>query len=67
MRLSERFDLWINLHSVVERLEEGEGGDDGLFGASEAGSDTLVGKLEQMIRGGDLPRRQRSTEDDPAR
>lgn len=54
LRLSERFDLWLNLHSVAERLAAT---DDGLFGASKAGSDTLVGQMEQLIRGGDDPRR----------
>jgi hypothetical protein len=56
VRLSERFDLWINLHGVVEHMDET---DDGLFGASKAGSDTLLGKLEQMVRGGDEPRYRR--------
>lgn len=55
LRLSERFDLWLNLNGAVERMEAGEVGDDGLFGASEAGSDTLLGKIEQMVRGGDKP------------
>jgi hypothetical protein len=54
LRLSERFDLWLNLNGAMERMEEGqEINEDGLFGASEAGSDTLLGKLEQMVRGGD--------------
>lgn len=57
LRGSERFDAWLNLHGVVERMDA-EGGEDGLFGASEAGSDSLVGRLEQMFRGGDEPRRQ---------
>lgn len=56
LRGSERFDAWLNLHGVVERMDA-EGGEDGLFGASEAGSDSLVGRLEQMFRGGDEPRR----------
>lgn len=55
MRASERFDAWLNLHGVLERLEEGAGAD-GLFGASEAGSDSLIGKIEQLVRGGDEPR-----------
>ena len=53
LRASERFDLWLNLNGAVERLDET---DDGLFGASAAGSDTMLGKLEQMVRGGDEPR-----------
>lgn len=55
VRASERFDRWLNLHAAMERLESGES-DDGLFGASEAGSDTLLGQIEQMVRGGDEPR-----------
>ncbi len=57
LRLSERFDLWLNLHGPAEGLDET---DDGLFGASAAGSPTLVGQLEQWIRGGDEPRRSRA-------
>lgn len=55
LRVSERFDAWLNLHGVVDRMET-EQTDDGLFGASAAGSDTLLGQLEQMVRGGDRPR-----------
>jgi len=55
MRASERFDLWLNLHSAADRLE-GDDIDDGLFGASEAGSDTLLGQIEKLARGGDEPR-----------
>ncbi len=54
VRASERFDKWINLHSVVERMEE-SGTDDGLFGASAAGDDSLIGQIEQLVRGGDTP------------
>ena len=55
MRASERFDAWLNLHGVLQRLEEGDA-EDGLFGASEAGSDTLIGQIEKLVRGGDEPR-----------
>lgn len=54
MRLGERFDLWLNLHGALSSPDEGS--DDGLFGASKAGSDTLLGQLEQAVRGGDEPR-----------
>jgi hypothetical protein len=57
MQLGERFDLWLNLHGALAR---GEDTGDGLFGGSKAGSPTLVGRLEQMVRGGDEPRRDRS-------
>lgn len=56
VRASERFDRWINLHSVIETMDE-SGTDDGLFGASRAGDDTLVGKIEALVRGGDEPRK----------
>ena len=57
LRLSERFDLWLNLHGATEGLSAT---DDGLFGASSASSDTLLGHLERITRGGDQPRRSRA-------
>ena len=54
LRMSERFDLWLNLHGAAERAETHR---DGLFGVSEAGSDSLLGAIEQITRGGDDPRR----------
>ncbi|MEQ9570261.1 MAG: hypothetical protein RLN75_08745 [Longimicrobiales bacterium] len=62
LRLSERFDLWLNLNGAMEKMESGEAGDDGLFGASTAGSDTLLGKIEELVRGGDEPRSRRAAE-----
>ncbi len=50
MRVSERLDLWLNLHGATEGADENP---DGLFGTSAAGSDTLLGQVEQMVRGGD--------------
>ena len=58
VRASERFDKWLNLHGVMERLDEGDG-DDGFFGASDAGADSLIGKIEELVRGGDEPRGKR--------
>jgi hypothetical protein len=55
VRVSERFDAWLNLHGVMEELDAGES-EDGLFGASESGSDSLIGKIEELVRGGDEPR-----------
>lgn len=54
VRWSEKWDLWLNMHSVVARLDEGDD-EDGLFGASDAGEDTLLGQIEQLVRGGDEP------------
>ncbi len=47
LRMSERFDLWLNVYSAADRAEDTE---DGLFGASRAGSDSLLGKMEEMVR-----------------
>ncbi len=52
MRVSERLDLWLNLHGATEKADENA---DGLFGTSNAGSDTLLGQGEQIVRGGDEP------------
>lgn len=60
LRLSERFDLWLNLHGPAEGAEDT---DDGLFGASPAGASTLLGQLEAWIRGGDEPRSRAWTRD----
>ena len=57
IRLGERIDLWLNLHGALSRMESTE---DGLFGASKAGSKTMLGKMEQVVRGGDEPRNRRS-------
>lgn len=48
LRLSERFDLWLNLYGASNHAGDDA---DGLFGRSRAGSNTLVGKLEEMVRG----------------
>jgi hypothetical protein len=53
MLLGERIDLWLNLHGAITRMRESR---DGLFGGSKAGSDSLLGQIEQAVRGGDEPR-----------
>jgi hypothetical protein len=52
MRISEKFDLWLNLHGAAEGAESDS---DGLFGRSKAGSDSMLGKLEEILRGDDVP------------
>ena len=47
LSLAERFDLWLNLYGASTRAH---GSGDGLFGASRAGANTMLGKLEQMVR-----------------
>jgi hypothetical protein len=56
VRVSERWDAWLNLHGVVKELDE-SGTEDGFFGASDAGADSLIGQIEQLVRGGDEPKR----------
>jgi hypothetical protein len=53
VRLSEKWDLWLNLNEAAQRAEDTP---DGFFGASPAGADSLLGKLEMAVRGGDTPR-----------
>lgn len=55
LAMSERFDLWLNLSGAVSRLETEQLDEDGLFAASDAGSDSLLGKIEELVRGGDGP------------
>lgn len=53
MEWGERVDLWLNLHGAADDATRTG---DGLFGASRAGSPTLLGSVEQWMRGGDEPR-----------
>lgn len=53
LKLSERFDLWLNLNGATEGLDDT---DDGLLGTSSATSDTFLCRLELRVRGGDEPR-----------
>lgn len=46
LRLGERFDMWLSLYAPAR---DAEGVEDGLFGASEAGSDSFLGKLEELV------------------
>jgi len=48
LRMSERFDLWLNLYAPSQDAERTG---DGLFGASDAGDNSLVGRLEEMVKG----------------
>ena len=51
VRASERFDRWINLHSVVQEMDAQATGE-GLLGARQSASETFVGELERLARGG---------------
>ncbi len=61
MRLGERADGWLNLYGAAKSAAADE---DGLFGRSRAGSHTLLGRLEQAVRGGDEPRHPRRSASD---
>lgn len=52
MRVGERFDRWLSLFGAAEKANAYE---DGLFGASRAGSASLLGKLESIVIGHDEP------------
>ena len=48
MGRAERFDRWLSLYGAADRADLDE---DGLFGASQAGADSLLGKLEAYVTG----------------
>jgi hypothetical protein len=48
MRVGERFDRWLSLFSAADKANAHE---DGLFGASRAGSRTMLGKIEALVIG----------------
>jgi hypothetical protein len=48
LRMGERFDLWLNLYDASDRAGRHRGG---LYGVSRAGSDTLLGRLEEWSLG----------------
>jgi hypothetical protein len=52
MRLGERYDRWLSLFSAADKATAL---DDGLFGASRAGSRSLLGKIEQIVIGHEEP------------
>jgi hypothetical protein len=52
MRLGERFDRWLSLFAAADKADARE---DGLFGASRAGSSSLLGRLEAIALGHDEP------------
>jgi hypothetical protein len=52
MRVGERFDRWLSLFSAAHKASAHE---DGLFGASRAGSRSMLGKLEEIVIGHEEP------------
>jgi hypothetical protein len=62
MRAAERFDRWLNLYGASEFAAEDA---DGLFGASRAGADSLLGKVEKMVLGHEEPEEPDNESPDP--
>ena len=56
VRLSERFDKWVNLHGVVQRMEEAEA-EKGLFGGTSDDDDNLVSEIERLVQRAKSPLR----------
>ena len=52
MRMGEKYDRWLSLFAAADKANALE---DGLFGASRAGSPSMVGRLEQIIIGREEP------------
>ena len=52
LRWGERFDLWLNLYGATA---EAESSGEGLYGGSRAGDETLIGRLERLVKGYDEP------------
>lgn len=50
VRASERFNRWLELHSMVTRMDE-RVSDEGLFGGADEDDDTIVGEIERLIKG----------------
>lgn len=48
LMLGERFDHWLSLYKSMERASSNA---EGLFGASRAGANDLLGKLEELVIG----------------
>jgi len=54
MAWGERYDRWLNLFGAAQAADARR---DGLFGASRAGSDTMLGRMEELVLGHEEPRR----------
>jgi hypothetical protein len=49
VRASERFDKWLNLHSMVQRMDESDG-DEGLLGGVNEEEDTLATEIDRLMK-----------------
>lgn len=48
VRASERYDKWLNLHGVVERMDEMDA-EGGLFDGADEDDDSLVAEIEKLV------------------
>lgn len=48
LRMGERFDLWLNIYAPARGAADSA---DGLFGASRAGENSYMGRMEEFMRG----------------
>lgn len=48
----EKFDLWLNLYGATSGAESSG---EGLYGGSRAGDNTLIGRLEKLVKGFEEP------------
>ena len=48
VRASERFDKWLNLHSVIQQMDMTDG-EEGFFGGADEDDDSLVGEIERLV------------------
>lgn len=48
VRGSERFDKWLNLYGVAERMDDADAGG-GLFDGVDPEEDTLVSEIERLV------------------
>lgn len=52
LKVGERFDLWLNLYGAAQAAEQTR---EGLFGASEPGDGTMLGRMEELSDGRRTP------------
>jgi hypothetical protein len=57
VRASDRFDKWIDLHSVVHRMDA-QADEDDVSGGDDSVDDPLIGQIEALTRGGEKLTRQ---------
>lgn len=64
VRASERFDKWLNLYGVAERMDEADAGG-GLFDGVDDEEDSLVSEIERLVDRAKVKRPLRPGGDEP--